>query len=444
MFLIAYKAGEYMSTAFLALSILHGFPVRILNAQGAFPWNLPYGIKNTMENPRVRWIDAHPFVNEGREMIVISDTEGIMENSLVVSKDILFIISLMDGSRSLRDIQADYMRIYGELLYIERLEEIVAAMDQSYLLFNENYRSRCADLKMEYEKSPVRKPALAGRSYPANRMDLLMTLDEMFKAAPEREIQEEMAAIIAPHIDYTRGMNVYQQVYPYLRHTSKPLVIIFGTCHHITDKIWNISLKDFETPLDIAPVSQELKNLVEHNNVLRDYVNEWPHRSEHSIELQIPLIQFNMLNDFEILPILTGSMHEYVEGMRDIRDDTLTGLADNLREVLNAYGKPYLIIAGADLAHIGAQFGDPYPLDSFSLARSKTKDEEILACIRKVDGQAFFNVIKGEKDARRICGLTPIYFLLRLMEGCTADIVSYDQWADGKSSVSFAGAVFYK
>ena len=137
-----------------------------------------------MEYPRLRWIDAHPFMNEGREMFIISDAEGIMENSLIVSKDILLIISLMDGSRSLRDIQADYMRIYGELLHMERLEEIVTAMDQSYLLFNENYKSRFADIKIEYEKDPVRRPALAGRSYPANRMDLLMALDEMFKAAP--------------------------------------------------------------------------------------------------------------------------------------------------------------------------------------------------------------------------------------------------------------------
>ena len=70
----------------------------------------------------------------------------------------------------------------------------------------------------------------------------------------------------------------------------------------MTEKLWNISLKDFETPLDIAPVRQELKNLIFHNNVLRDYIIEWPHRKEHSIELQIPLIQFNMLNDFEIPP----------------------------------------------------------------------------------------------------------------------------------------------
>jgi AmmeMemoRadiSam system protein B len=397
-----------------------------------------------MEYPRVRWIDAHPFVNEGREMVVLNDVEGIMENSLVVSKDILFLISLMDGSHSLRDIQAEYMRIYGELLYMERLEEIVAAMDENYLLFNDNYQSRYADLKMEYEKNPVRKPALAGRSYPANRMDLLMALDEMFKAVPARDVRGDLTAILAPHIDYMRGVNVYQQIYPYLRLTKKPLVIVFGTCHQMTEKIWSISLKDFETPLDIAPVSQELKNLILHNDILQDFVVEWPHRKEHSIELQIPLIQFNMVNDFEILPILTGSMHEYIEGAKDINDSRLTELTDNLSEVLKKYGKPYIVVTGADLAHIGAQFGDTYTLDSFSLARSKAKDEEILACIQEIDSHAFFHRIQNERDSRRICGLTPIYFLLSLMEGCTAEVVSYDQWTDGKSSVSFAGAVFYK
>jgi AmmeMemoRadiSam system protein B len=212
----------------------------------------------------------------------------------------------------------------------------------------------------------------------------------------------------------------------------------------MTEKIWNISLKDFETPLDIAPVRPELRSLILSNTILRDHIIEWPHRKEHSIELQIPLVQFNMLTDFEILPILTGSMHEYIEGVKDIQDDTLSKLTDNLQKVLIEYGKPYVIIAGADLAHIGAQFGDSFALDPFTLTRSKIGDEEILSFIKETDARSFFDCIKGERDSRRICGLTPIYFLLRLVRGCTAEIVSYDQWTDGKSSVSFAGAVFYK
>ncbi len=63
-----------------------------------------------MENPKVRWIEAVPFVQEGKELIVLRDTEGITENALVVSREIAFMISLMDGSRAVRDIQVDFMR----------------------------------------------------------------------------------------------------------------------------------------------------------------------------------------------------------------------------------------------------------------------------------------------------------------------------------------------
>ncbi|OPY75037.1 MAG: hypothetical protein A4E65_03638 [Syntrophorhabdus sp. PtaU1.Bin153] len=375
-------------------------------------------------------------------MVVLTDDEGIVENSFVVSKDVLFVISLMDGTRSLRDIQAEYMRTHGQLIYLERLEEIVTAMDNNFLLFNDNYKSHLTRLKTEYENSPVRRSSLAGKSYPENRMDLLIQLDEMFKTVQQVTPNREIRAILAPHIDYARGVEVYRETYGYMKHVEKPLLVIFGTCHRPTDKILSISLKDFETPLDVVPTSRDLNTLIRANDVLRGYIDEWPHRNEHSIELQLPLIQFNMQEDFEILPILTGSMHEYVEGKKDIDDNLLSELVENLKIVLTHYGKPYIIIAGADLAHIGAQFGDPLPLDPMTLAGSKAKDEEILACIREANARAFFDTIKNEKDARRICGLAPIYFQLRFLEGCTAEIVGYKQWTDGQSSVSFAGAVF--
>lgn len=383
-------------------------------------------------------------MHEGKEMILLNDSEGIAENPLVVSKDVLFLISLMDGSRSLRDIQTEYMRAHGELIYLDRLEEIVAAMDQNCLLFSDTYAARLARLQAEYDQDTVRKPYLAGKSYPDNRMDLLVFLDSMFKSADHRAVQGDITAVLAPHMDYTRGFDVYKNTYPFLRHLEKPLLVVFGTCHHPMERIWSISLKDFATPLDVVPTSKELGRLIKENSVLRDYIHEWPHRNEHSIELQLPLIQFNVPHDFEILPVLTGSMHEYIQGDRNLEDGELSELVENLRAVLKLYGKPYVILAGADLAHIGAQFGDAYDLDAWTLAQSKVKDEEILAAIRQVNARAFFEKIREERDTRRICGLTPIYFQLRLSEGSKAEIVSYKQWTDGKSSVSFAGAVFYK
>lgn len=397
-----------------------------------------------MENPKVRWIEAVPYVQEGKELIVLRDTEGITENALVVSREIAFMISLMDGSRAVRDIQVDFMRAAGELVYIEKIQELIDTMDSHLLLFNEHYRNHYAKLRKEYENAPVRKAFLAGKSYSGNRMELLSFLDEMLKKETTRTIQSEITGIVAPHIDYPRGIEVYKKTYPHLRNCVKPLIVIFGTCHHSTEGILSISLKDFETPLEIIPHAKELGSLILNNSVLKKYVDEWPHRNEHSIELQLPLIQFMMQQEFEILPILTGSMHEYVEGRKSIDDGEIEEIVMNLREVLAAHGRPFIILSGADLAHIGAQFGDRTALDMATLAYSKARDAILLESIKKVDAKAFFETIREEKDARRICGLTPIFFQLKLLEGSRCDIVGYDQWTDGKSSVSFAGGIFYK
>ena len=397
-----------------------------------------------MENPRVRWVEAIPVVQEGKELIILRDTEGITENALVVSKEIAFMISLMDGSRTARDIQVDFMRAAGELVYIEKIQELIDTMDSHLLLLNENYKNHYTKLKEEYEKVPVRKAFLAGKSYSANRMELLAFLDEVMKNETDGTIQGEITGVVAPHIDYPRGMGVYRKTYPHLKNCAKPLVVLFGTCHHPTEKILSISLKDYETPLEIIPHAKGLDGLILDNKVLKNYVDEWPHRNEHSIELQLPLIQFMMQHDFEMLPVLTGSMHEYVDGARGINDGEIDEIVTNLREVLAVYGKPFIILSGADLAHIGAQFGDSYALDMVTLARSKARDETLLESVKKVDAEEFFEAIKEEKDARRICGLTPIFFQLKLLEGSRCDIVGYDQWTDGKSSVSFAGGIFYQ
>jgi AmmeMemoRadiSam system protein B len=398
-----------------------------------------------MENPKVRWVEAHPIVQDGKELILIRDTEGITEHALIVPKEVAFMISLMDGTRALRDIQEEYMRVCGELVYLEHIQGLVDALDSHLLLFNEHYMDCLAQMREEYASAPVREPCLAGKSYSANRMELIVFLDEMFKGADGKSYEgKEITGILAPHIDYSRGMEVYRETYSHLRSVEKPLVIVLGTCHRPTDRIWSISVKDFSTPLDVIPHPEGLCGLIRENDVLKRYIDEWPHRSEHSIELQLPLIQFMAHNDFEMLPILTGSMQEYIEGQKGIDDGEITGIVESFKAVLQDYGKPYVIISGADLAHIGAQFGDQYTLDIGTLARSKGKDEAMLGSVRNVDPKGFFETIRTEGDSRRICGLTPIFFQLCLLQDSACDVVSYKQWTDGRSSVSFAGGVFYR
>jgi hypothetical protein len=222
------------------------------------------------------------------------------------------------------------------------------------------------------------------------------------------------------------------------------LIVILGTCHGYAPGLWNISLKDFATPLGTVKSARGMGDLLRDHDVLGKYVFEWAHRNEHSIELQLPIIQYLVGDrEIEILPILNGSMHRFISGERSMDDGELAELTGSLKDVLEQYGKSYLVIAAADLAHIGAQFGDQFTLDTSILEQSKNSDQFILEQIGKTDAHGFFQAIKDEGDSRRICGLTPIFFQLSLLSASKARLVGYDQWSDGASSVSFAGAVFY-
>ncbi len=388
-------------------------------------------------------MDVIPTRREGKEMFFIRDPEGICEHSLLVSREVLFLISLMDGTRSVRDLQAEYMKASGTLVYTEYVNSVIEAMDNNFLLENERYEDHVKRLREEYQSRPFRNAFLSGKSYPAAEPELRAYLEEMLKGGDDRDGRGRVRGAIVPHIDYARGAEVYGQAYRYLPDEDDLLIVILGTCHKMTRRMWSISLKDFETPLGMAKSARGVGSLIREDPLLKGYVDEWPHRNEHSIELQVPIIQYLLgQRPFEILPILTGSLHEYIADGKQL-DEELPELTDSLRRVLSAHQGTVVVIAAADLAHIGAQFGDSYRLDPPTLEQSRRKDEELLRTISQVDAAGFFEAVKREGDRRRICGLAPIYFTLSLVGPCRGEAVGYKQWTDGASSVSFAGAIFY-
>ncbi|MCX7981329.1 MAG: AmmeMemoRadiSam system protein B [Syntrophales bacterium] len=376
-------------------------------------------------------------------MILVRDPEGVCEEELLISREVAYVLLLLDGSRSLRDIQVEYMRAFGELIYMERLDELVSYLDERFLLFSPRYEKRREELKGEYEKKTERPPALAGKSYPADPRELMSFLTHLFARSAETKCgSTNIRGILSPHIDYGRGAEVYSTTYPHLRDIAAKLVVVFGTSHRPLKRLWAVSLKDFVSPLGRVLVPRQLKEIINRSSLSR-YIDEWPHRLEHSIELQIPLLQFFLNDDFTVFPVLMGGMEDFVTGRRSGNDQEVEDLLASLTSCLEKFGRPYILLSAADLAHIGFQFGDMGPLGANVLEKSRRRDEMLLECIRKCDADGFLELIKEERDSRRICGLAPIYFQLRLLRGSRGEIVSYKQWTDGLSSVSFAGGVFY-
>lgn len=69
----------------------------------------------------------------------------------------------------------------------------------------------------------------------------------------------------------------------------------------------------------------------------------------------------------------------------------------------------------------------------------------MLGYAERMDAEGFFGVLSREKDRRRICGLVPIYVLLRLLEGTEGRLLKYSQSLDpaSQSVVTFASMAYF-
>jgi hypothetical protein len=151
-----------------------------------------------MEKPKMRWIDAVPYEHEGSEMILLRDTEGITDQSLIVSKPAAFLLSLMDGTRSVEELRDEYQRAIGQTVGIEQIRGLVEAMDSNLFLMNDRFVSCFSGLKDEYEKAAIREACLAGKGYPGEMSELLTFLDEMLSTGEVAGPKERSQGYLPP------------------------------------------------------------------------------------------------------------------------------------------------------------------------------------------------------------------------------------------------------
>jgi AmmeMemoRadiSam system protein B len=171
---------------------------------------------------------------------------------------------------------------------------------------------------------------------------------------------------------------------------------------------------------------------------------ELHHRGEHSIELAAIWLHFiRNRRPLSLVPILCGSFGAFVSGDGDpATHEPFVRALDVLKQVQSS--RRTLVVAAADLAHMGPAFGDAYGLDFIAKAQLRNADERLLGTICQGDATAFFGMLRAEGDRRRVCGLPPIYLALRLLGEASGEPAGYAQCpADpqGLSFVTVAGVV---
>ncbi|HSE83525.1 MAG TPA: AmmeMemoRadiSam system protein B [Thermodesulfobacteriota bacterium] len=407
-----------------------------------------------MEYPKLRYVEAFPVEVEEQKLVCLRDPQNLSGKMLFVSPEALYVISLFDGKHSIRDIQAEFMRQFGNLLYSDEINGLIKKLDEALLLDSENYRAFKNNLEGEFRSSPVRESSHAGLSYPHEANEVKQWIDGYFSEAehshPTKTEFGEVRGIISPHIDFRRGARSYALAYRELMNlNSSDTFIIFGTSHYAdVENPFILSKKSFRTPFGEAETDTEIVESLASSCSWDVFEGEIAHRTEHSIEFQVVFLQYLLggKKKFKLVPILCNSFFRMIHnGSSPAEDPQISTFLHLIRQTISDLDDKAFVVAGADLAHVGLKFGDPEPVSDSTLTWIKNRDLLSITFTEKLDAEGFFNTIKEEKDKRKICGLSPIYALLSTVKAEKGKLLDYDQALepDTGSVVSFASVGFY-
>ncbi len=400
--------------------------------------------------PKLRPLEARPILHQGQESILLRDPLGLAPGQVVVPASWGPLLALCDGTRDLPALRAALAVRTGLLLSEESLAQVIRRLDEALLLEGERFEAAREAALRAYRAAPFRPPASAGASYPEDPAALRALLQGFVEGADlpeEMEVQGPFRGLISPHIDYARGGPVYARVWRLAAPTLEQadLVVLFGTDHQGAPGRLTLTEQHYATPFGVLPTDREVvRALAEAIGPEAAFEDELHHRTEHSVELAAVWLHYIVDGrPLPLVPILCGSFDPFIEGPADpATHPPFVACVEVLREVMAA--RRTLVVAAADLAHVGPAFGDPRPLDLAARAALQAADEALLATVVAGDAGAFFRTIQAEGDRRRVCGLPPIYLTLRLLEGAEGIQVGYERCpadAQGGSWVSICGVL---
>jgi AmmeMemoRadiSam system protein B len=396
-------------------------------------------------------VEAFPIEHEGQRAIALRDPAGFTPSIVVLPGPLLEIVSLFDGEHTVADVQAAVLRRHGHRVSAAEIDGIAASLDEHGFLDTPRFAERVAAIEHEFRAAPTRAAAHAGGAYHDDPQALRQAMDAFFAppAGPGPIRQSANAApvrgVIAPHIDFHRGGPGYAWAYRELAEScDADVFVIFGTCHAGLRHPFALTRKDHETPLGAARVDHDFVGALARRARQECFASELGHRTEHSIEFQAVFLRylFGGRRDFTIVPVLASFAHEALARGRGPEDDArVPRFLDAVVETALASGRRVAFVAGADLAHVGPRFGDPEPVSPAELARIEREDRAMLESVTRSDASAFFAGVCADGDRRRICGLSPIYALLRCLPGAKGSVRHYGQWPDPEAVVTHASVV---
>jgi len=261
----------------------------------------------------------------------------------------------------------------------------------------------------------VRNPMVSGTFYPSNPEKLKNLLKSFFgdnfKVNSEKLIPP--MGVIVPHAGYIYSGETAAKAYKkvFKKGIAKRVFLLGPNHTGIGSKISIFTSGSWETPLGGIKVDEKtagkiLKDLDTHND-------ESAHLREHSLEVQLPFLQYAMGNDFEIIPIC----------MMDQSLETSKNLGKILANIIE---EGDLVIASSDMNHYESH------------EKTLLKDEKVIETLKNMNLQEMYDTIRRYNIS--MCGYGPVAVLLSIG---FSDIEIIDHTTSGQISGDYEAVVGY-
>lgn len=386
-------------------------------------------------------IQVHLVTHENQDVLILHDPEGIADQNLMLEADLLNIIQLLDGSRSVRHIYDELQSSLNASVDISQLAMFIRALDEACLLESDHYAS-----VRDFLDADVCQPVCAGASYPDDAESLRSFLDEIMQSSPARAYPTNAKAVFIPHIDLRVGAQTYAPPFHAISQSDFNLVVHIGTSHYGWQDRFLLTEKDFLTPLGTLRTDKELVRTLRDALPFSLTQNDIAYRPEHALELHHIFLQHLFAErDFTLLPVLVTSFHDHVEKQHDpLKDERIAIFCETLKRIVEESGKKAVYIVSGDLAHIGKRFGDEWEAAPM-LDTIRMEDYEVLDALAHGKSYDFFLNIARNHDRRRICGLPPAYTMLQTLNPGKGVVLGYEQWDDSPtgSAVSYGSVAWW-
>ncbi len=231
----------------------------------------------------------------------------------------------------------------------------------------------------------IRKSAVSGAFYPSDKTELLDLIKTLFDQAEEFDIKIKSA--ICPHAGYIYSGVTASYVYKNLRESYRRIIILGVSHHYSFDFACLDENEKWETPLGLIALDVEFEERLRSYDIFK--FDSTFHKPEHSIEVQIPFIQYKLGEKVKIVPVLLGTF----------RRENLDKVAEVIKKEMD---DETLVIASSDFYH------------GYSYNECKKINEISRDVLEKGNSEEFFRGVLSDKIMA--CGASGIYVMLKINE----------------------------